>query len=109
MYDSGADIVYAAAGGTGDLRLYKQQRTIKNAPIGVDSNQNHLQPGSVLTSMLGRVDVAAYEVFKSGFDGSWKPGFKILGLAQDGVGWSLDEHNSNLTRKRNEEKSCPNP
>ncbi len=46
--------------------------------------------------MLKRVDVAAYEFFKTGYDGSWRPGFKILGLAQDGVGWSLDEHNSNL-------------
>ena len=49
-----------------------------------------------MTSMLIRVVVAAYEVFKSGYNGSWKSGFKILGLAEDGVGWSLDEHNSNL-------------
>ena len=46
--------------------------------------------------MLKRVDVAAYEVFKSGQDRSWKPGFKILGLAEEGVGWSLDAHNSKL-------------
>jgi len=64
--------------------------------IGVDSNQNYIQPGSVLTSMLKRVDVAAYEVFKTGHDGSWKSGFKILGLAEDGVGWALDEHNAKL-------------
>ena len=64
--------------------------------IGVDSNQNHLHPGSVLTSMLKRVDVAAYETFKSGMDDSWKPGSQILGLAEDGVGWALDDNNSSL-------------
>ena len=95
MYDSGADIVYAAAGGTG-LGVLQAAADNKKLSIGVDSNQNHLQPGSVLTSMLKRVDVAAYEVFKTGYDGSWKPGFKILGLAEDGVGWSLDEHNAKL-------------
>ena len=95
MYDSGADIVYAAAGGTG-LGVLQAAADNNKLSIGVDSNQNHLQPGFVLTSMLKRVDVAAYEVFKSGHDGSWKSGFKILGLAEDGVGWSLDEHNSKL-------------
>ncbi len=64
--------------------------------IGVDSNQNHLHPGSVLTSMLKRVDVAAYNVYKSAYDGTWKPGIQVLGLAEDGVGWSLDENNAKL-------------
>ena len=95
MYDSGADIVYAAAGGTG-LGVLQAAADNNKLSIGVDSNQNHLQPGFVLTSMLKRVDVAAYEVFKSGQDRSWKPGFKILGLAEEGVGWSLDEHNAKL-------------
>ncbi len=95
MYDSGADIVYAAAGSTG-LGVLQAAADNKKLSIGVDSNQNHIQPGSVLTSMLKRVDVAAYEVFKTGYDGTWKPGFKILGLAEDGVGWALDEHNDNL-------------
>jgi len=95
MYDSGADIVYAAAGSTG-LGVLQAAADNKKLSIGVDSNQNHIQSGSVLTSMLKRVDVAAYEVFKTGYDGTWKPGFKILGLAEDGVGWALDEHNDNL-------------
>jgi len=95
MYDSGADIVYAAAGSTG-LGVLQAAADNKKLSIGVDSNQNHIQPGSVLTSMLKRVDVAAYEVFKTGYDGTWKSGFKILGLAEDGVGWALDEHNEKL-------------
>ncbi len=50
----------------------------------------------MLTSMLKRVDVAAYNTFKTALDGTWKPGIQVLGLAEDGVGWALDEHNSGL-------------
>ena len=103
MFDSGADIVYAAAGSTG-LGVLQAAADNKKLSIGVDSNQNYIQPGSVLTSMLKRVDVAAYEVFKTGHDGSWKAGFKILGLAEDGVGWALDEHNAGLVSALMESK-----
>ena len=95
MYDSGADIVYAAAGSTG-LGVLQAAADNNKLSIGVDSNQNHIQPGSVLTSMLKRVDVAAYDVFRTAYDGTWKAGFKILGLAEEGVGWALDEHNIKL-------------
>jgi len=95
MYDSGADIVYAAAGSTG-LGVLQAAADNNKLSIGVDSNQNHIQPGSVLSSMLKRVDVAAYDVFRTAYDGTWKAGFKILGLAEDGVGWALDEHNIKL-------------
>ena len=50
----------------------------------------------MLTSMLKRVDVAAYNTFKTALDGTWKPGIQVLGLAEDGVGWALDEHNRDL-------------
>ncbi len=50
----------------------------------------------MLTSMLMRVDVAAYNTFKTALDGTWKPGIQVLGLAEDGVGWALDEHNQSL-------------
>jgi basic membrane protein A len=63
--------------------------------IGVDSNQNYLHPGSVLTSMLKRVDVA---VFDSMANADELEGGVIvrLGLADDGVGWALDENNAEL-------------
>ena len=64
--------------------------------IGVDSNQNGLQPGKVLTSMLKRVDVAAFNSFKAAREGSWQPGVSVLGLKEDGVGWALDENNKAL-------------
>jgi len=95
MFDSGADVVYAAAGSTG-LGVLQSAADNGKFSIGVDSNQNPMHPGSVLTSMLKRVDVAAYEVFKSAQDGTWKAGVKTLGLAEDGVGWALDENNANL-------------
>jgi basic membrane protein A len=50
----------------------------------------------MLTSMLKRVDVAAYNSFKSALDGAWKPGIQVLGLAEDGVGWALDQYNRDL-------------
>jgi basic membrane protein A len=95
QFDRGADVVYAAAGGTG-IGVYQAAKDSGKLAIGVDSNQNYLHPGTMLTSMLKRVDVAAYNTFKGALDNTWKPGIQVLGLAEDGVGWALDEHNSGL-------------
>ena len=95
QFDRGADVVYAAAGGTG-IGVYQAARDAGKLAIGVDSNQNYLHPGTMLTSMVKRVDVAVYEAFESARDGSWKGGVQILGLAEDGVGWALDEYNRSL-------------
>ena len=93
--DRGVDVVFAAAGGTG-VGVYQAAADAGKYAIGVDSNQNHLYPGTMLTSMLKHVDIAAYNVFKSSHDGTFKPGVKVLGLAEGGVGWALDEHNQHL-------------
>jgi basic membrane protein A and related proteins len=95
QFDRGADVVYAAAGATG-LGVLQAARDAGKLAIGVDSNQNHLQPGTVLTSMIKRVDHAVYDAFKSAREGLWKPGVRVLGLAEDGVGYALDEHNRRL-------------
>ena len=95
QFDRGADVVYAAAGGTG-VGVYQAAKDSGKLAIGVDSNQNHLHPGTMLTSMLKRVDVAAYNVFKTASDGTFKPGITVLGLAENGVGWALDENNAAL-------------
>ena len=92
QFDRGADVVYAAAGGTG-LGVLQTAADGGKYSIGVDSNQNYLHPGSVLTSMLKRVDVAVYNAFQGAMDGSWAAGAQSLGLAEDGVGYALDEHN----------------
>lgn len=93
--DRGADVIYHAAGGTG-IGVLRAAADAGKLGIGVDSNQNGLHPGKVLTSMLKRVDVAAYSSFKAARDGSWKPGISVLGLKEDGVGWALDDHNRSL-------------
>jgi basic membrane protein A len=91
----GADVVYAAAGATG-IGVLQKTADLGKLGIGVDSNQNHLHPGKVLTSMLKRVDVATYNTFMAAKDGAWKPGISVLGLAEDGVGWADDENNKPL-------------
>lgn len=95
QFDRGVDVIYAAAGGTG-VGVYQAAKDGGKLAIGVDSNQNYLHPGTMLTSMLKRVDVAAYNAFKEAMDGTWEPGMKVLGLAEDGVGWAMDENNESL-------------
>jgi basic membrane protein A len=95
QFDRGADVVYAAAGGTG-LGVYQAAKDAGKLAIGVDSNQNYLHPGTMLTSMLKRVDLATYNAFKTAQDGTWKAGLQVLGLAEDGVGWALDDNNKPL-------------
>jgi len=89
----GADVVYAAAGGTG-VGVLQTAADEKIYSIGVDSNQNYLHPGSVLTSMTKRVDVAVYEAMKAGAD--VQTGSMVLGLAEEGVGYAVDEYNEAL-------------
>ena len=95
QFDRGVDVIYAAAGGTG-VGVYQAAEDAGKLAIGVDSNQNYLHPGTMLTSMLKRVDTAAYDAFKQAQDGTWEPGMQVLGLADNGVGWALDEHNESL-------------
>ena len=90
----GADVVYAAAGGTG-VGVLQAAADADILSIGVDSNQNHLHPGEVLTSMLKRVDNAVFDVFSAGVDG-FEPGVHTMTLANDGVGYALDENNASL-------------
>jgi basic membrane protein A len=62
--------------------------------IGVDSNQNYLHPGTMLTSMLKRVDLAAYDAIHAGTD--LETGINVMGLSNGGVGYALDEFNESL-------------
>ena len=75
QFDRGADVVYAAAGGTG-LGVYQAAKDAGKLAIGVDSNQNYIHPGTMLTSMMKRVDLATYNAFKTAQDGTWKPGLR---------------------------------
>ena len=89
----GADVVYSAAGGTG-VGVLQAAADADILSIGVDSNQNHLHPGKVLTSMLKRVDNAVYNAFSDGAE--METGMVVMGLADDGVGYALDENNAPL-------------
>lgn len=89
----GADVVYAAAGGTG-VGVLQTAADKGILSIGVDSNQNYMHPGKVLTSMVKRVDNAVYEVMKAGED--METGINVMGLANGGVGYALDEYNQSL-------------
>ena len=95
QFDRGVDVVYAAAGSTGVGVLQAAADRDKYA-IGVDSNQDHLHPGIMLTSMIKRVDLATYRSFKAAQSGTWRGGVSVLGLKEGGVDWTVDRYNEKL-------------
>jgi basic membrane protein A len=93
--ERGADVVFHAAGATGSGVLQAAADAGKFG-IGVDSNQNALHPGHVLTSMVKQLDVATHKTLVEARDGRWKPGTQVLGLAEDGVGLAFDSNNASI-------------
>ena len=94
--NQGADINFAVAGAT-SAGVIDGAVESKTFAIGVDSNQNYMAPGSVLTSMVKRVDTQAYEMIASVADDSFEGGVvKYYGLAEDGVSAAMDENNEGL-------------
>ena len=95
QFAAGADVVFAAAGGSG-LGVYRAAAAAGRLAIGVDSNQNRLHPGTMLTSAVKRVDVAVHRAFMDACEGRFTAGRQLLGLAEGGVDWALDGHNRPL-------------
>ena len=93
--DAGVDVIFAAAGASG-FGVLQATTGRHKLGIGVDSNQNHLHPGAVLTSMVKRVDVAVHQALRSAADGTWAAGTTVLGLKEGGVGVVIDENNRAL-------------
>lgn len=94
--DNGADVIFAAAGGSG-LGVLQTAADAGVYSIGVDSNQNYLHPGSVLTSALKRVDLAVQTAFtEAASDDTFKPGRIDVGLADNSVDYAVDENNESL-------------
>jgi basic membrane protein A len=98
----GADVIFTAAGNSG-LGAFdaveqqgKQNGRATHFVIGVDSNQNMVKPGFVLTSMVKRVDNAVYEIIRHVVNGQFQAGFHVYGLDKDGVAYAIDEHNKDL-------------
>jgi basic membrane protein A len=101
--EKGADVIFTAAGNSGLGVFDAVEQYGKNADdeankfvIGVDSNQNGVKPGFVLTSMVKRVDNAVFDAVKEVLEGRFKGGFHAFGLDKDGVAYALDEHNKGL-------------
>ena len=100
--DKGADVIFTAAGnsGLGAFDAVEQAGSengrAKHFVIGVDSNQNGMKPGFVLTSMVKRVDNAVYDIVKDVVEGKFKGGFHVFGLESEGVGYVIDQYNRDL-------------
>jgi len=95
QFGRGADVIFHAAGATG-IGVMQAAADKGLLSIGCDSNQDYLHPGSVLTSAVKRVDVAVYTAFMAAKDGHWQAGRRALGLAENGVDYSLDEYNRSI-------------
>ncbi|WP_417525120.1 BMP family lipoprotein [Marinovum sp.] len=89
----GADVIYAAAGGTG-VGVLQTAADEGILSVGVDSNQNYMHPGKVLTSMLKRVDNAVYDAMTQGE--ALETGINVMGVGNGGIDYALDEHNAEL-------------
>lgn len=96
QYKKGADVVFAAAGASGVGVLKASSLAQGRYSIGVDSNQNGLFPGHVLTSMIKKVDIAVYSGLVGIAKGSWDAGILNLGLKENAVSYAVDEHNQDL-------------
>ena len=100
--DKGADVIFTAAGnsGLGAFDAVEQAGTQNGRAthfvIGVDSNQNGVKPGFVLTSMVKRVDNAVYNIIKDVVGRTFQGGFHVFGLESDGVGYVIDQYNKDL-------------
>jgi basic membrane protein A len=91
----GADIIFAAAGNSG-LGVFDAAEQYDKYVIGVDSNQNWVKPGHVLTSMVKRVDNAVYQIVGDMVNHRFKGGIHVYGLENDGVGFAMDQFNAKL-------------
>jgi len=95
QFDRGSDVVFAVAGGSGMGALQMAKEKGKLA-IGVDSNQNYLYPGTMLSSMVKRVDNATYDALVKANQNQFTPGITFEGLKEGGVDWALDKYNRSV-------------
>ena len=99
----GADVIFTAAGNSGLGAFDAVEQAGKDSTgrathfvIGVDSNQNMVKPGFVLTSMVKRVDNAVYDIVKDVVNHKFQGGFHVFGLESAGVGYVVDQYNRDL-------------
>ncbi len=99
QYNAGAGVIFAAAGGS-SVGVLEAAEEMGKLAIGVDTNQNGLYPGAVLTSMIKRVDTAVYKTLVNSFSGRWEPGIKYLGVRENALDYSVDVHNKDRITKK---------
>jgi basic membrane protein A and related proteins len=95
QFNSGVDVIFVAAGASGS-GVFDAAEEKKAFAIGVDSNQNWMKPGFILTSMLKRVDIAVFDAIKEAKDGKFQAGTVLFGLKNKGVDYALDQYNDKL-------------
>ena len=95
QYDAGADVIFAAAGASG-FGVFDAAEERKKLAIGVDSNEDWVKPGYILTSALKRVDLAVFSAIQDAQNGKFTAGLKRFGLADKGVDYSVDQYNEKI-------------
>jgi basic membrane protein A len=103
QFSRGAEVIFVAAGNSG-LGVFDAAAEKKKLAIGVDSNQNWLKPGSILTSMLKRVDESVFDSIRLFKEGKFATGLIRYGVKTKGVDYSLDEHNAKLVTEADKKK-----
>ncbi|WP_291515623.1 BMP family ABC transporter substrate-binding protein [Bdellovibrio sp. ArHS] len=95
QFAAGTDVIFVAAGAS-NTGVFDAAEEKKKWAIGVDSNQNWIKPGVILTSMMKAVDVAVYDTIKETSEGKFAPGIIRYGLKNKGVDYTLDQYNEKL-------------
>jgi basic membrane protein A len=95
QFQRGAEVTFAGAG-VSNLGIFQAAHDTGRLAIGVDSNQNGVFPGTILTSMLKRVDLAVERSFQASHAGTWTSGVVEMGLADGGIDIAIDEANRPL-------------
>jgi basic membrane protein A and related proteins len=98
QYNSGVDVIFVAAGASG-TGVFDAAEETKKLAIGVDSNQNWIKPGFILTSMLKRVDIAVYNTIQDAKNGKFTSGVIRYGLKDHGVDYAVDMYNEKILDK----------
>ena len=91
----GVDVIFAAAGASG-FGVFDAAEEKKKLAIGVDSNEDWVKPGDILTSVLKRVDLAVFSAIQDAQNGKFTAGLKRFGLADKGVDYSIDQYNGKI-------------
>jgi len=97
-FEQGADVVFAAAGGS-SIGVLRAAHDSGKYAIGIDTNQNMLYPGTVLTSLVKRVDIAVFNTLKASRDNQWQPGTRYLSAADGYLDYAVDSNNRALISK----------